>query len=242
MKKKMGPLPVWAWGLILGVGVFFLYERSKASSSTSSSVALPSSDLVDPATGLTYGQEQSAALNANATSPSQGALGSSTSTTPVIADQLNTLESLLGFIQGIDPNFGTGVPNVPNVSATTAAAAASPPIVNVTVSAPATTPTAHPAITASQSLANAISAALLTPQGLPNAGQFINVLLSKGAKLSTGNLSSGTLMSGGQKYFIFQQAGTTHIRQALPTAAKPPVVTKITTQPSSHHSSGGVGA
>lgn len=57
LKKKIGPLPLWAWVLIVGTTVGLLwYEHSKNASSSSSTTS--SSSSVDPATGLTYAQEQ----------------------------------------------------------------------------------------------------------------------------------------------------------------------------------------
>jgi hypothetical protein len=53
LKKKIGPLPLWAWVLILGTaGGLLWYEHDKSSSASSAS------SQVDPATGLTYAQEQ----------------------------------------------------------------------------------------------------------------------------------------------------------------------------------------
>jgi hypothetical protein len=220
MKKKMGPLPVWAWGLIFGVAVYYFYERSKASSTTSaaSTTGILDPNAIDPATGLTYGQEESAALNANATTAATGALGSTGTTTGTdFATQLQTTEGLLSFIQGIDPNFGTGL------NAANAAAAAAPaPLVSSTP--PPTTPTAHAAVPSpNQALADALQARLYTPSGLPNAGGFITALLGKGFKFASGGTSAGTLVKGSQKFFIFQQGGQTHIREALPRTTPAPV-------------------
>lgn len=79
LKKKIGPLPVWAWGLILGVVGYFAYERYSASSSSSSGTASTTGILdpnaVDPNTGLTYGEEEQAALNNNAEAASGGGTG-----------------------------------------------------------------------------------------------------------------------------------------------------------------------
>jgi len=81
MKKKLGPLPVWAWAAIAaGVIAFIIYrERSASSSSSSASSNLnqvdPSNPLgltyaqenadiaagIDPNTGQTYASEQAAA-------------------------------------------------------------------------------------------------------------------------------------------------------------------------------------
>lgn len=120
LTKKMGPLPVWAWGLIIGVGIYFLYERYSAGSSSTSTAGTAALDpnSIDPNTGLTYGSEESAAENANAataTSPASGGLDNSGGTTSTgepadtFDQNLSNMEELLSFIQGIDPNFGTGV-------------------------------------------------------------------------------------------------------------------------------------
>ncbi|HET7047871.1 MAG TPA: hypothetical protein VFI54_06325 [Solirubrobacteraceae bacterium] len=83
LNKKMGPLPVWAWGLILGTLGYFLYERSKNAAASTSSTNSPTATVLDPNqldpnTGLTYGQEEGAALSG--TFPTSGSLGSSTDT------------------------------------------------------------------------------------------------------------------------------------------------------------------
>lgn len=55
-KRKIGPLPMWAWILIVGVaGGLLWYEHSKGSSTSTST---SSSNQIDPATGLSYAQEQ----------------------------------------------------------------------------------------------------------------------------------------------------------------------------------------
>lgn len=72
LTKKMGPLPVWAWGLILGIAGYLVY-RHMASSSTSSSPTTQDPNAVDPNTGLTYGQEESAALQGAV--PAESGLG-----------------------------------------------------------------------------------------------------------------------------------------------------------------------
>lgn len=62
LKRKVGPLPLWSWIVIVGgtIGIYLLYR-----SSSSSTGAAANSNTVDPSspTGLTYGQEaQDAAL------------------------------------------------------------------------------------------------------------------------------------------------------------------------------------
>lgn len=55
MKKKYGPLPLWAWVVIVGgaIGAYLLYKQNSSSSSTSGSTVDPNNPL-----GLTYSQEQ----------------------------------------------------------------------------------------------------------------------------------------------------------------------------------------
>jgi len=59
LKKKIGPLPMWAWVLIVGGGIGVLWYMSSKSSSSSSSSAT-GTNAVDPNNplGLTYAQEQ----------------------------------------------------------------------------------------------------------------------------------------------------------------------------------------
>lgn len=155
--KKMGPLPVWAWGLIIGVGVYFLYTRYNSASNTSATAASSSLDpnAIDPNTGLTYGQEEQAAQQNLA--PTAGNLGSSggggtTTGTETGADSFDTnltnLEGLLGFIQSVDPNFGTGAgaaggsgANGGGDGTNSGTGTNSPPLTGSTP--PPTTPTAH---------------------------------------------------------------------------------------------------
>jgi hypothetical protein len=241
MKKKMGPLPVWAWGLILGVGVYFLYERYKTAATSSTAASAGGTldpNAVDPNTGLTYGQEESAALNSNAagaaggsSSPSSGSLDTSgTTAADAFTSQLSNMESLLSFIQGIDPNFGTGASNTSAgstaaASAATAAAASSPPV--TPAGTPAAAPTVNqPTSTPAQPSNAAYNAAILKQMGLdlqtsgglgPNTGAipYINQLIGQGYKYGKG-AASGTLTKVGSasKFFVFQLGGQTHVRQA----------------------------
>jgi hypothetical protein len=54
--RKLGPAPVWLWGLLV-VGAYYLYTRYKSGSS--SSAATDPAQVTDPATGVTYAQELS---------------------------------------------------------------------------------------------------------------------------------------------------------------------------------------
>jgi hypothetical protein len=62
LKKKVGPLPVWAWGSISLVVLFILYRRyqANAASSASSSTEDDSEAGIDPVTGASYADEESA--------------------------------------------------------------------------------------------------------------------------------------------------------------------------------------
>jgi hypothetical protein len=128
LKKKIGPLPVWAWGVILGVGAYFLYERYRAGSAASSSsdgtTGILDPNAVDPNTGLTYGAEEADALNANASQlagsggsalPDESGLTGSTPGT----DEIGDLIDLLGALNGAGFTYN---PNAVTSDATTAAA------------------------------------------------------------------------------------------------------------------------
>jgi hypothetical protein len=120
LQKKVGPLPVWAWGLILGIGVYYLYRRNKqnqqATTATTSNPGVLDPNAVDPNTGLTYGQEESAALNANAASaggtvgtyPTSSGLDTSLQSS---ASDLSSLDSLLQEFGVIAADLGYVAPN-----------------------------------------------------------------------------------------------------------------------------------
>lgn len=160
MNKKYGPLPLWAWGLAGGVILYLLYRYYSNSSSSSSNVVSASTldpNAVDPNTGLTYGQEESAALNANAASVagSTGGAGSGGLTESSAQGQVSSLsQELTDFgqfastFEALSQTLNPSSVNPSTTSSTTQAAAASPPMqaqaspptINVTVnSAPAQT-------------------------------------------------------------------------------------------------------
>lgn len=222
MTKKMGPLPVWAWGLIMGVGVYFFYERAKGASNSSTSTGA-TSDQIDPATGLSYAAEESAALNAQAAAntPTTGNLGS-TSTTP----DFSGIESLLTFIQGIDPNFGTGNTGVgtPPVPGGT-----TPPLTGSTP--PPTKPTAHTQIPSpGKARADLRSRLGLTPG--EGAGSFVAALLAEGYKRGTGKNKNKLTKKGQPTYRTTTGKGGTYVHLVPPpkpkpsTKKKPPARTK----------------
>src|SRR5271166_6642030 len=57
LTKKVGPLEVWMWGLVIaGVGIAaFFWSRNQASNSQATSSQTPNATLgIDPSTGLPY--------------------------------------------------------------------------------------------------------------------------------------------------------------------------------------------
>jgi len=102
MKKKYGPLPLWAWGAI-GIVTIYLYYRHSSSSSSSSGTT--STDAVDPVTGIPYSQEEQAYQNEAASAMSPGSGGSNPvdttngGTTP--PDLTQELQDITGLITGL---------------------------------------------------------------------------------------------------------------------------------------------
>ncbi len=105
LKKKVGPLPVWAWGIIFGVAAYYVYVRRSSGSSSAGSQPLSPAVLdpnaIDPNTGLTYGAEEGAALNANAGL----AGGAGTGTVPTNSN-LTTGTNELGDLESFLSQFG----------------------------------------------------------------------------------------------------------------------------------------
>jgi hypothetical protein len=108
MKKKLGPLPVWAWGLIIGVGglVYYYYSSgSTTAASTDSTTGILDPNAVDPNTGLTYGEEEAAAETPTDTSgDTTGESGAQTTTedpTAEFGDFLNFLGEWNQFAQAM---------------------------------------------------------------------------------------------------------------------------------------------
>lgn len=103
LKKKAGPLPVWAWLAIAGatIGIFLLY-RSRAASSSGT----PSSDTVDPTNplGLTYGQE--ASDQAAGIDPLTGATYASEQPAATAPDTSGDSGGSGGVDSGTDPSTG----------------------------------------------------------------------------------------------------------------------------------------
>lgn len=217
LNKKMGPLPVWAWGLILGIGGYIVFRRlGSSSTATTPTDSVLDPNAVDPNTGLTYGQEEDAALNANATGGGSLGGGGTTSdsgaqstipdsTAPDIIAAINGLTNALTGSQAGTGPLPAGAPTPPPVTPS------NPPVV---------TPTAHasPVQTADQNNNGAI------------LGQ-INGLLSQGFKKVAGTTQAGglaqtgtytytppkgaSLHTGPTKYFVYgTQATGLHIRAA----------------------------
>ena len=130
LTKKLGPLPVWAWGILGGVAVYFLYTRYKHSSGSSATATGPVASVldpnaIDPATGLTYGSELSGSY------PSQGSLGATGASVAlpsggtVSLGDLATLSTLFNPPAPASPSDVTA-PFTADTSPQVAAAAASP--------------------------------------------------------------------------------------------------------------------
>lgn len=176
LTRKLGPLPVWAWGILGGIAVYFLYVRSKGSSggAQSPTATVLDPNAVDPTTGLTYGQELSSGF------PTGGALqgaansspGSSTDTSGGVSPIDALDQELTSFLQA-QQDFGQVAGalgyNPPNPSTTTTTAAASPPVQN--------TSPPHPFLAQDKPfLAPGVAAApnykLTPPKGAPAAARW----------------------------------------------------------------------
>lgn len=172
-KKKLGPLPLWAWVLIVGVaGGLIWYEHDKSGTTASSTTG---SNSVDPATGLTYAQEaqeeqqgidpytgESYAMeNGGAGGTSSGADtgGGSYPGSTGLTDPTDT--SLTGFLNTYEQMVQAGLISPPQSQAAAPApalpapapAAAEQPMIFVSV--PASTPAPLSAVTAPATVAAA---------------------------------------------------------------------------------------
>ena len=128
LTRKIGPLPAWAWGIVGGIAVYFLYTRYKSSSTNAAATSPVATALdpnaVDPATGLTYGQEMAGSY------PTAGALqgaANNATSTPSLDSQLQDFATLLGDFSGIAGALGF---TPPQPSTATTDAASSPPLDN----------------------------------------------------------------------------------------------------------------
>lgn len=136
LTRKIGPLPAWAWGIIGGIAVYFLYTRYKNSSATgavnSPTATVFDPNAVDPTTGLTYGQELSGGFPTTGGLQASTGSGSTADTSGVPPiDALDT--ELASFLQA-QQDFGQVASAIgftpPNPSANTLAAAGSAPLQN----------------------------------------------------------------------------------------------------------------
>jgi hypothetical protein len=149
MTRKLGPLPVWAWGILGGITVYFLYTRYRNNQASSGTATGPTASVldpnaVDPSTGLTYGQEAAGApLPGNA--PVSGAIDQGLTPGPAIAGDLSNFDSELGTFLTAMGDFqqlaGALGYAPPNPSTTAVAAAQAPPVANA--HGPKATPTSH---------------------------------------------------------------------------------------------------
>lgn len=116
LKKKYGPLPLWAWGLAGVVAMYLYYRHASASSSTTISTAA-SNTGIDPVTGVPYADEESAFQNeaASALAPGSGGSAGSVDTTgagtsPDLGQEIQDVTGLITSLQtsGLIPNPGSG--------------------------------------------------------------------------------------------------------------------------------------
>ena len=114
MKKKYGPLPLWAWGAVGVVAIYLWYRYSQGSSSTP---ATASNTGVDPVTGIPYSQEEAAYQNeaASAQVPGSGGITdpSSGTSTPSGLDLADFLTYLQQFEQATGTTLGPSTPAPP---------------------------------------------------------------------------------------------------------------------------------
>jgi hypothetical protein len=144
--RKIGPLPVWAWGILGGIAVYFLYTRYK-NSSANAAVNSPLTTAydpsqVDPTTGLTYGQELAGSYptagGLQGAADAGGSSGTGFSLSDALGLQSQAYSQALADYSALAGQFGF---SPPNPSDNTVAAAASPPLQNT--SPPPTTPSSH---------------------------------------------------------------------------------------------------
>lgn len=99
LKKKIGPLPIWAWAIIAGgiIGGVILYGRRGQSSLDSTPVGSDTSGVIDPTTGLPYAGVSGGGLTGGGT-------------TPTLADQVANVTGLIGSLRdaGLIPAAGSG--------------------------------------------------------------------------------------------------------------------------------------
>lgn len=106
LQKKIGPLPLWAWIVIVGgtIGIV-LYRRNKTTATTTTD------PNIDPATGLTWAQEAQQAQQGGGTTTgdtSGGGTGGG-GTDPALADALGQIATEIG-LQGTGGVTDTSTP------------------------------------------------------------------------------------------------------------------------------------
>ena len=81
LTKKLGPLPVWVWG-IAAVAIFWYLQKGKGTTATATQTdPAGNTGTIDPATGYVYGSSEDQAALGSSTSTSTGSSDSSGSTT-----------------------------------------------------------------------------------------------------------------------------------------------------------------
>lgn len=230
MTKKLGPLPIWAWGLIFGIGGYFLYERyvsGGSASSTSSTTGILDPNAVDPNTGLTYGEEESAAENANAASAGGlGSGGGTVDTTPsesgltATGETGNEIQDLTGFLTALQ---GAGFQYAPNGTGSDTNAGSS-----------VTTPANPPTVAASSHTSNQID----THPGGPFYNWYIQVFGKPPAATVKTNSTAYQLWKNGVKATVAKAtigsgktAGTVKAVTKTVQPTKPKAPSKPKTKP-----------
>lgn len=154
LKKKVGPLPVWAWGTIAVIVLVIIYRRYETSAATSSTPTDTSLDGIDPVTGASYADEESAydgSLAPTSGSTDQSSDNGDTTTTDPFEDFDNQLQEFLNtqqLLQQLMPQ-APSTPSAPSTPAPT----------------PATTPANPPNNTAAQVTGALISTGKLLASG-----------------------------------------------------------------------------
>lgn len=79
MKKKLGPLAVWQWALIVGglLGIYYLYKKKYAGAAGTSATTntTPNAGVIDPTTGLPFSGSTSGTSDLSTLEGSLGTLG-----------------------------------------------------------------------------------------------------------------------------------------------------------------------
>lgn len=216
LQRKLGPLPVWAWASIGGIGLgYLLYRRRAASSTTTTAAAAPGTDS---------GAPQGDLLGGVGNSGSGGGIGSPGGLDPGVTGDTTTpgvqgagypdigteIQDVLGLVDALQPlgllNGAGGGVTGPGGQATDGPSTA--------------TATAHPAAAKSMVKVNAQA-------GNPRAGQpYKTVKLANGRTAhvyGTGNAAKTIVLPG-----TTSVAGTSHRAPVAHAAA--PAAEKVNTQ------------